>query len=296
MKRIIKIISVNIVLCIVIFIIFDYFCLYKHYYKFIIFDYIYQSDRIEQKLPFDKSKASIITVGCSFTFGDEIEVDETFAYKLQKYTMRKTYNLGYSATGVQHILYQLQYSKFFNTKDMIYPPPKYFIYLFISDHMRRMYVNYYTIYETPIKYLRYQKDKNNKLSINHWDRIEPLDYIKITALARIINHFIYGLKSDDELFDFLKLHLVEIKKIIDSKYDNVKFAVIVYNPEVNLDYIMRPTRTERWSELEEEGIQVIRFDKKEYDFLNNEEFKSGLHPNGKAWDVLVPEIIKQLNL
>ncbi len=280
---------------------FDYFLLFNQYYNISTGNLgIFSSNnqgRIESDLPYDKSKGSIVTMGCSFTHGDSIQENETLAYKLQKITNRKTYNRGFSGTGIQHVLLQLQTLDFLNDEDRkVSPLPEYFIYVFISDHMRRLYIDYFDLNGNR-KYIKYKKDINNKLILNHWDKIEFGDYIKVTFLAKKFNDLIYRLKSNDELFDFFKLHLIESKKIIDKKYNNAKFVVIVYNPELDT-HSFRPFRTERWNELEAEGIQVIRFDKKEYDFLANEEFiaSDNVHPGRKAWDVLVPEIIKQLNL
>ncbi len=303
MKYFLKTFLVNIFFCLFIFVFFDWFIIISQCYDVKVGETLgifNANDRMETDLPYDTSKGSIVTMGCSFTYGSGIEDNETLAYKLQKLTMRKTYNRGYPATGIQHVLLQLQNSEFFNNKQIISPPPEYFIYVFISDHMRRLYLNYfdfsYFSFINTLKYIKYEKSINNQLTLNHWDKKEFSDYIKVSCLAKKFNDLMYKIKSNDELFDFFKLHLIESKKLIDDKYKNAKFIVIVYSPELDT-HGFRSFRTERWNELETEGFKVIRFDGKEYEYLKDEEFISdGFHPSGKAWDMLVPEIIKQSNL
>ncbi len=63
------------------------------------------------------TKSPVILFGCSFTFGAGLNDNETFSYKLSKYTGRNVYNRGLSGYGVQHMLYML------NDSDYCFLPP-----------------------------------------------------------------------------------------------------------------------------------------------------------------------------
>ena len=307
LKKVIFIISVNIVTCLVILFL-TILCWDLKYGFFPIastLDYLIQTtDRLEQDLPFDEKAKSIVVMGCSFAYGKDIETEDTLAYKLQKYSKRKVYNYAYPAHGIQYVLYKLQYSPFFEQKDL---NPEYVIYVFINDHLRRMYCNYFLLHDNT-KYLRYIKTDKNELKIKSNPMIiTPWDFFTISPYAREYNHLEYELKSKDEWFDFLKLHLEECQKELHKRYKDAKFVVVVFNSEKNSSKCLTntcqksglvPFHTTRWKELEDEGFVVIDFDKPEYDFLNDDEYETPdeMHPNGKAWDSLVPEIANKLGI
>ena len=292
MFRIHTVIIINILLIINFLIIFDWFSCVNVFYH-VLYPNVptYITGREENNLPFDKNKKSIITIGDSFTFGYSIGQEDTLSYKLQKSTNRKTYNKGYSGTGIQHVLYQLDKSNFFNSNGI---EPEYIIYTFIGDHMRRMYVDYLA-YNSNCKNLRYVV-KDNKLTLLPLD-VNFMDKIKVTILGKKFNNLLFSLKNNDEKFDLFKKHVLKCKEIINKKYSNTKFVIIVYNPNIDT-HNHKPYYTNRWHELQKEGIIVIRFDEKEYNYLTTKNYiaDDGYHPSGKAWDSLLPLIIKKLNL
>lgn len=261
--------------------------------EYLIGTKLYGGSRFEQNLEYDKSKPPIITIGCSFIYGDEIEQKDTFAYKLQKLSGRKVYNYGTPGHGPQHVLYKIQYSPFFKQKDL---NPQYVIYIFITDHLRRMYTDY-ADYTNMTKYLKYTKRGNHLLLIDNPLKIKLIDYIKITALGRIYNNFIWKCSTDNAHFNLLKLYLTESKKSLNKKYKETKFVIIVYNSNKNSESVgIIPFHTDRWKEFEDLGFIVINWDNEKYDFLNHYDYITGIHPSGKVWDRLTPEIIERLNI
>ena len=256
---------------------------------------IYLTDRIENNLPYDKNKKSVITAGCSFTEGSGIEEDETVSYKLQKQTGRKVYNRGLPGQGPQSNLYDIQTSDFFN-KDKI-TEPEYYIYTFISDHLRRIYIDYWSFASYSV-YNPY-KIRNNKL-VPKKLKVSPADYVKTTLLFKRLNLLAFDFESDDKKFDRFKLYIYAIKNELIKRYPKIKVAILVYHPEPDtmVTHHIKPFRTERWKELEDDGFIVLRFDKPEFDYLKEKEYISEdeVHPSGKAWDKLVPIIIDKLGL
>lgn len=294
MKKILNIILINLFLLIVLFLIVDYISVFVQFYQPYYAEGLDIPARLENNLDYDKDKKSIITVGCSFTYGEDINMEDTISYKLQQLTKRKVYNTGRTSWGPQFVLRDIQLGEVFNKREII--PPEYVIYTFISDHIRRIYTDYFTTTENTIYDL--YKIKNNQLVLNP-PKVRLINYLKITMAWKRLNWLLYCSTSNDAKFDRLKLYVLAIKDEISKKYPGAKTVVVVYHPEADSkQHEIKPFRTERWSELEEKGIQVIRFDTPEYDFLMDYDYLAhdGAHPSAKAWDVLVPEIAKRLGL
>lgn len=255
----------------------------------------YMTDRIENTLDYDKNKKSVILLGCSFTYGETIYDTENFSYKLQELTHRKVYNKGNPSWGPQFVLRDIQKSDFFNNQEIV--EPEYAVYTFITDHLRRIYTDYFSIDNDGIFDL-YQI-KNNRLVLND-EKVRFANYIKISTLVKRLNWLWFNMLSDNQKFDRLKLYIFTIKEELEKRYPGIKLVVIVYNPNADTTtHHLKPFRTERWSELEQAGIIVIRFDSPEYDFLQKEEYLSEVdyqHPGPKVWETLTPVIARKLNL
>lgn len=254
----------------------------------------YDTERIENSLPYDENKKSIFTIGCSFTFGNNIKPDETIAYKLQELTKRKVYNKGQSTWGPQFVLRDIQLDEHFNGKEIV--EPEYFIYTFISDHIRRLYCDYFYISNNAIYNLYSIKD--NKLILNP-PKARFVNYLQITTFARRLNWLIFQMTPNDKKFDRLKLYMLTMRDELKKRFPDSKFVIVVYNSEADTEHNnIKPFKTNRWSELEDEEIIVIRFDTPEYNFLTENEYlaSDGQHPSAKAWDRLVPVIAQRLNL
>ena len=248
---------------------------------------------IKSPFAFDKNKKPIILMGCSFAYGTPLFENETLAYKLQDYSHRKVINLAYPTEGIQHVLYKIQHDEEF---DKNINDAKYVVYIFMTDHLRRMYSDYFSIFEKN-KSLKYKKTKNG-LELVDPDIVTAADWIKTTYTGRKFNDFLYTLKSNNEKFDLLKLYLEECKKSIESKNPNCKMVVVVYNSSKSYIKNISSFRTERWKELEDEGFKVINLDKNEYNYLAEREYVANdeLHPSEKAWEKISHILINELNL
>lgn len=292
--KLLKIILINLFVIIAVFIIIDYMIVCVQFYQPYYAEGFDIAGRLENNIDYDINKKSIITMGCSFTYGENIDQEETLSYKLQQLTKRKVYNTGRTSWGPQFILRDIQKGDFFNKLEIV--PPEYVIYTFISDHIRRIYTDYFTTTENTIYDL--YEIKNDKLILRP-PKVRPVNYLQITMAGKRLNWLLYCNTSNDKKFDRLKLYIFAMQEELSKRYPGVKMAVVVYHPEANSQqHNITPFRTERWGELEEKGIQVIRFDTPEYDFLMNYEYLAydAAHPSGKAWDTLTPIIIDKLNL
>ncbi len=303
MKKILKIIFINFLAILTILVFADWFLLANEFYKPYWLSPATSNwafFRPENDISFDDTKKSVITAGCSFTFGSYIELEDTFAYKLQQYTNRKVYNVGISGFGPQQLLWQIQHDDFFNKKQII--EPEYYIYTFISDHIRRMYANYFDLGAQYDNWITgYYKVRNKKLIPRKKDIVTFEDYIKISKVMKLLNYTMYRyIKTNDQKFDLLKLYLHEINNELKKRYPNIKPVIIIYN--LNCDTYTHnnsiPFLTDRWHELEDEGFILIHFDTPDFDYLNTNEFLTwdNIHPSGKSWDSLVPIIADKLKL
>lgn len=272
------------------FILIDWGMLAQKYYFIRKFELIPKSKRTEFQLPYNPKLKPIVIDGCSFTYGHAIEVYESFGYKLQQKTKRKVYNYGISSNGIQHVLYRVQHMPLTNDNQ----EPEYLIYTYINDHLRRFLTDH-DFYSWTVKRSIY-KVKGNHLVLRT-EEVTPFDYLKMTHLWQNFAYKRFNMMSFDQKFDIFEIYAREIQSSLQKKYPHTKLVIIVYYPTVDSHGVI--AKTDRWSELEKEGIIVIRFDTPEYKFLETQEYLSAfdnIHPNGKAWDKLVPIIIKKLNL
>lgn len=290
--KIFKICFLNLIFIVFLCILFDWFIIAKQMYKVHSHTEWFCKDRVENMLPFNKGKKPIILMGCSYTFGAGVDYNQTISYKLQSLTERKVYNLGQIATGIQHSLFLLQKSSFFeNNKDL---NPEYIFYIFIDDHIRRMYIDFFSENDH-LKYLRYEY-KNDQLILKN-PKVNFFDYFKVTFLYKKINNFFIKNKSEDENFEFLKKHLIEMKKNINQKYKDTKFAVIVYPDNFDKCFGEKSGNyNAKWKSLEDEGIIVLNFSEYNLEFKDEYLASDLCHPSGKAWDLLLPIIIQNFNL
>ncbi len=247
-------------------------------------------------IPTGKNNA-IIFFGCSFAEGAFLNFDKTLEYKLAELSGERVYNRGFAGFGLGQMVWMTKQSEFY--KD-IKEPVNYVLYIYINDHLRRIYedkyghINYYLSYE----------EKDGKL-IEKNPITLPLQRFYVVAnfyRAFMFSKFHLNAKNDDKNFDLVKLHFEEARKELQKRYPNVKFIIIKHpyslsttqiggNYSLAYNYI-----TPRWKELEDEGFIIIdllkdfpgtNFESEEYTVPNG-------HPNSKAWDIVVKKLIKYI--
>ncbi len=260
---------------------------YKDFYskipdKNVIYnDYILGKDNFYRRVVNENSKKKpILLFGCSFVYGHEISEDKIFSEVLGKYTGRPIYNRARQGFGVSEMLFQLQNEDFYK----IIPQPEYIIYTYIWDHIRRMYLpsviscrEYYDI--------RYE-NKDGVAVFKKMPRFHPAIFYKIGNYF-YFNNIIFNKKSN---LNFYKLQLLTSKKLVEKNWKGTKFVIFLYQDTKQIEEII--------PELEQAGFIII----KRKDIAPFEDFdpefsiSDGQHPNEKAWDYIVPRLIKRLNI
>lgn len=231
-------------------------------------------------------KSPILIYGCSVAYGFALPDEESFGNQLSELTKRPVYNFGMSAKGLQHAYYLIK------NDEKISPEPEYVFYVFINDHLRRMFVNCNKIDNT--NYLTYRV-KKGELVENKQNSLSDKSYL----VAGIQNFAYYGLKNlfKEQVFDIAKTYLVSIKNEINKKYPNAKFVVINYDNGYYTE--LTPKRVE---ELEKEGIEIIFLNDEFQDKLKMDSYKNPVekdifrHPNGKAWELVVKYLAEKYDL
>lgn len=236
-------------------------------------------------------KRPIILYGCSYAYGDFLDDRQTFGNKLSLQTSRPVYNFAYSGWGLQHMYFQLEnengvYSQINN--------PEYAIYVFMGDHIHRMHYHYLGL-ASGGNQLGYEK-KGNKLikKVPFFIQLNRLNFLKKIEENFIFKHYTLNPSKQDENFDLMKAYFIQSKLKLSEIYPDIKFLIIKYPyPHCNQWYYSTP----RWKELDQAGFIVV--DLKEMlkeDLLTDEYRLPDEHPNEKAWDTIVPELIKKIKL
>lgn len=180
-------------------------------------------------------------------------------------TNRPVYDRAYSGWGIQHILYQLEREDFYRE----ITPPEYIIYVIIKK-------NDVLILNKP-KYGIVQTSSVYTAFYNYYvDKIVATD------------------KNIDQNFDLMKMHFVASKKLVDKRYPRTKFVILKYLERTPNDKYLN---SKRWKELEDKGFIVIDTLTLTGQDLSKRKYKlADGHPNEKAWDLVVPKLLKELNL
>ena len=256
-------------------------------------DELLQGSKKPVGLKFDKRP--IVLFGCSYTYGENLKDNEVFSYKLSEYTKRPVYNYAFSAFGIQHMMYILGLKDF---KKHIKNEPAYVIYTFIPDHVRRLYLKAYGERNFG-PYLRYYLAKNGELK-EYPRYYAPLSYSYIGKKILTNSSDLRTCdvqNGNDDNFDFMKKHFEQAKVQLEKIYPNTKFVILIYednNWYQNSWYLV----TDRWEELEKEGFIVI----KTSNLVGRRFYKpedltyDSVHPSAKAWDLVVPKLVKRLGL
>ena len=299
MKQI-KLLFVNIVIIIIIFLIADYsvFSAYKEKYGFDSTYFQNMTKKIAISDEYDKAsiqdfsyrsplneeisnEKSIVFTGCSFVYGVGLEENQTLPYKVAQLIDTPIYNLGFVSRAI-NTTYAAVNLGIFDEKIKI--PPKTVLYNYADFHLLRIVMP--NVFFEGNEYLYKLKEKTLV-------RKRPPFVISRFPLLCVMREQLhnYLLQNNKNYRDYikklLKVYFVETKKLLNSKYGDFKFIVMVYE--------YSPIFEEMASGLEKEGFVIIRvFEDFGIDTNNDEYLLPDGHPNEKVWDEIVPKLVKYL--
>ena len=229
--------------------------------------------------------ACIVIAGCSFTYGEALDDDETFGAVLsEKYPKYKVYNIGLTGASARETLYILRNHKKYENENLLPKQgeeTKFVIYTYIHDQKRRLINNVYRI--SP-NFKIVKKEKGEK---------ELSFYKSNNPILKTFIYKYYARKyqpiNDKYLQNLFTLYMQEIKKETEKIFPNAKFVLFVYSDDLNdLDI----------KTIEQQGITVIELKNIiNKDIYSDEKYKAWDkgHPNRLAWEEITPvlgEILK----
>lgn len=241
--------------------------------------------RLQPEIGLNYTKQPLILAGCSYAYGQELETNQTFGYKLSHLTQRPVYNFSLPGKGLQHNLYFVQNKMYNNTIQN----PEYYIYVFMNDQIRRLYTT--VCMHDFTAYPEYVLDKNGELTLKR----EKYPFYKQFYVYYFFNNLYYayfGSQNYEKHSKLVREYFREMNKSIKRDFPNIKFVILFYG-----DY--KKYYGLSLDELQEEGIELVHTQDlsevnifaKEYHISEND-----FHPNEKAWDTLTPAFAKKLNL
>ncbi len=226
----------------------------------------------------------VLFLGCSFTYGEGVEDNQTLPYYLGSYTKEyQPYNFGFHGHGPFDILAQLENIDF---KHEIKEPNGIVIYSFIDDHVERML---------------------GSIKVMQWKVADP--YYQQTTLGKFkrketfltgrpLETIFYYVLSKSKLLQALKfnwpgVHQPQIKQAAESirqmkdkfslKYPHSSFYVLLYPGEFTQHLIPF---------LDQMNIKYLDYTKEPFDYLN----KNDQHPSAMAYKKIATKITRDLNL
>lgn len=227
---------------------------------------------------------SIIISGCSFAAGEAIEYKDTFGVVLaEDYDKYSVYNIGVSGGSAKQGLYIFKNYDLYAKKNMLpidKDKTKYVIYTYISDQSIRLIADVYRL--APC--FKIKKDKNGEEYLEFY---KSKNILRKTFLYHLFFRKIrdYGLfqKQKSELFT---LYMKQMKKEVIKNCPNAEFILFMWDADENIDI----------KTLMQIGIKVVKLKDISSEDFSKIKYKASdeKHPNGIAWRIIVPLLMKEL--
>ena len=228
------------------------------------------------------SDKSILVLGCSFANGTILPNDKNFSGKLHNITGKTVYNRAMPGWGFSEAIVLFQ-----NGLNTEIHNPEYIIYVFIENHLLRLYTTCNPLFSDSTEFFRY--DKNKKLV-----KKEGLSLIYLHSyILRCLYRKLYlkgWLASYEEQKKFLLDHIILLNNLIKKSFPKSRFVILSYT-------------TNKYSvifdiekEIKENNIEVVYLSDLSDINFGSDEFIYDFHPNAKAWEIITPLIVQKLSL
>ena len=246
------------------------------------YSYILSEDFFRKPINVNSKKEPIYIFGCSFAYGEKLSDTENFGYLLGEATKKPIYNFSFPGFSIQHTIYQLENMSFSNI-----PKPKYVIYVYMFDHIRRMYTKFMQPHEIN-RYPYYKFDKNKNLVFQKQPNFSLSNfYIVKKLLCYQAKYKAESKKYEKENFQFAEQHFLRINELLKEKFPDSQFIILFYE-------LRDAERNYNWEKLKKEGINIIYTGNLTNEDLSSEKYQlPDSHPSKEAWKLLVPKFIKK---
>lgn len=224
---------------------------------------------------------SIIFTGCSFVYGAGLEENQTISYKTSKLLKNPVYNLGFPSKAINTTIAAIHYGIF---DSIVKVPPKTVLYNYADFHLQRLVMP--NVFWEINEFLY-------RLNSGELERKRPPFIVsRFSILSMIRKNLHYSFLDNSKYYknyikNLLKAHFIEMKKLLNEKYGDFKFIILVYEKS--------PIFEEMASDMEKEGFIILRtYDDFGIDTRRNIFHLRDGHPNETAWDIIVPQLVKYL--
>ncbi len=237
---------------------------------------------IDNSRSFEKnSNKSILLLGCSYTYGANLNPNQTFSYYLSEITGRTVYNLGVCGGSVQQALYLTSQENFAKK----YPNVDLVIYTFISDHINRN--NDFLKCQVYLPYCNFRlvKKGDEFVQASEWYAFPSKIYIfrfLLESLTAIKNSPL-GYKQN--CYNFVEM-MNKTRDNIKKNYPDAKIVFLFYHCKEE------PILVQNFSK----DIYLISTSSFENLDLDNLKYRHGedWHPSEQVWKDVVPRLVKKL--
>ena len=236
------------------------------------------------------TKKPLVLFGCSYAYGYNLKDEETLAYKLSHQAKVPVYNRAFSGWGIQHMLYQVKNDLFYKKV----PEPSYAIYLYIPDHINRLYFYSFGSYDTLTERqnLRYIEKNRNLIKVNNNNFV--INQFKRLYLVNKINQFLTykktsNVKTNKKCYDFALKHFVTARDEMKKYWKNTEYVIIFHTATSRDDYLKEQL-------LNNNFIVIDTNELTNQNMLDNTYMKEDFHPTEEAWKIIVPQLIKELGI
>lgn len=255
----------------------------------IIYSAVYTTDNYGRRITpvkdtDNRSKKFALFFGCSYTFGEGLDDNETLPYFFSRLLPEyRAYNYGLSGYGPQQMLEHLKRETFrteINEQDGI------LIYVFIDHHVNRVIgtMRAYSIWADIMPYyiLDHKGDLIRKGSFRTGRPLLNMIY-KLLNKSQVVQALQLDFpKLQQQHFEITAKIFEESKKIFQSKFKNGKFYVVFY-PGSNYIRYLKPF-------FDQSGIQYIDCSKLFNPTLPPFHIPGDAHPNQNALKTLAEHL------
>ncbi len=253
------------------------------------FDEIYNEwKKINLRKPVGEnfSKKSILWFGCSFAYGYGLNEEQTGSYKLSMLSKRAVYNRGIPSGSINHMLYQLKDESLYKA---IKKEPEYLIYTWIYVQNPRF--KYFSKFGSNDQNLQYKlvNGKYTQVKINKCYKY---------YYPYILRNIQRKLENDSKYpeYEYFEEIFLECMKEIKKHYPNIKFVILEYR---SVGKFYEIEEYPKFNRLKEQGVIILDTKDLVKENMNLDIYKLAEfdeHPNEKAWNKIIPELVKKLNL
>jgi len=236
---------------------------------------------------------SIVLLGCSYAWGAHLNYEDKPSSQIAKHLKKTVYNKSICGMGTNSALYIMSQDKIMQE----IPHAKYFIYVFLTDHLRRNHLimpnHLYNQFSA-----KYSLDKNNNLKFNKFNKLQYLLFSSYTY--RLFEEQYMNNRGSDKNYVLFGAIMDKLSKIIKEKYPESEFIVLFYNDNPDNLKINKIKHNAILDNIcKRNNIKLIYTSdlKCGKDIFNRKYLADdNLHPSKEAWENIIPEFTEKAGI